>query len=70
MANAINNLFVIVIIVLFFQVTSRVHEIESEKVDAPEDFRALKHIHGVRLHFLPESRKGRPELYQDIMFER
>ncbi len=45
-------------------------EIESDKVDRPEDFRAGKHIRGVRLHFLPESSKGKPELYQDMTYER
>jgi len=45
-------------------------EIESDKVDRPEDFRPKKHIRGVRLHFLPESEKGKPELYQDIEFQR
>ena len=46
------------------------HEIESDKVDDPAAFRAKKHIRGVRLHFLPESEKGKPELYQDIEFEK
>ena len=45
-------------------------EIESDKVDAPEDFHPREHIRGVRLHFLPESSKGSPELYQNIEFER
>ena len=45
-------------------------EIESDKVERPEEFRAKKHIRGVRLHFLPESEKGKPELYQDIKFEK
>ena len=45
-------------------------EIESEKVDNLNDFRAQKHIRGVRLHFIPESYKGSPELYKDISFER
>ena len=45
-------------------------EIESDKVDAPATFRANKHIRGVRLHFLPESEKGKPELYQDVTFEK
>ena len=45
-------------------------EIESEKVDNLKDFRAKKHIRGVRLHFIPESEKGSPELYKDIKFER
>ena len=45
-------------------------EIESEKVDNIKDFRAQKHIRGVRLHFIPESYKGSPELYKDISFER
>ena len=39
-------------------------EIESE------DFRAKKHIRGVRLHFLPESNEGSQALYQGITFER
>lgn len=45
-------------------------EIESEKVESPEAFKPHKHIKGVRLHFLPESQKGKPELYQDIHFEK
>lgn len=45
-------------------------EIESDKVDVPEDFKPSKHIKGVRLHFLPESAKGRPELYKNIKFEK
>lgn len=45
-------------------------EIESDKVDSPDDFRPRKHIRGVRLHFLPESERGKPELYQDLKFER
>jgi predicted histone-like DNA-binding protein len=45
-------------------------EIESDKVDAPEDFKPKKHIRGVRLHFLPVSEKGKPELYQKIEFQR
>ena len=45
-------------------------EIESEKVDDPKQFRAQKHIRGVRLHLIPESEGGRPELYKGITFER
>lgn len=45
-------------------------EIESEKVDNLKDFRAKKHIRGVRLHFIPESENGKPELYQGITFEK
>ena len=45
-------------------------EIESDKVDSPEEFSAQKHIRGVRLHFLPESNNGSPDLYKDIKFER
>ena len=45
-------------------------EIESDKVDSPEDFKPKKHIRGVRLHFIPESNKGKQELYQDIKFEK
>ena len=45
-------------------------EIESEKVDNLKDFRAKKHIRGVRLHFIPESESGSPELYKGITYER
>ncbi len=45
-------------------------EIESEKVDNLKEFRAKKHIRGVRLHFLPESYEGRQELYEGITFEK
>ena len=45
-------------------------EIESDKVDDPKQFRAKKHIRGVRLHFLPESYKGVQPLYDGITFER
>ena len=45
-------------------------EIESEKVEAPEHFNPRQHIRGVRLHFLPESERGKPQLYQSLKFER
>jgi predicted histone-like DNA-binding protein len=45
-------------------------EIESDKVDRPQDFKSRKHIRGVRLHFIPESQKGKPELYSDIKFQK
>ena len=45
-------------------------EIESEKVDNLKDFRAKKHIRGVRLHFIPESREGTQALYDGITFEK
>ena len=45
-------------------------EIESEKVDNLKDFRAKKHIRGVRLHFLPESYECHQELYEGITFEK
>ena len=45
-------------------------EIESDKVDSPTAFKPRKHIKGVRLHFIPESDKGKPELYKGIKFER
>ena len=44
-------------------------EIESEKVDNPQDFKP-KHIRGVRLHFIPESREGSQALYKNIEFEK
>ena len=45
-------------------------EIESDKVDDPNTFRAKKHIRGVRLHFLPESSEGSQPLYEGITFEK
>ena len=45
-------------------------EIESEKVDNLKDFRAKKHIRGVRLHFLPASYEGTQALYQGLTFEK
>lgn len=45
-------------------------EIESDKVDDPKDFSPKKHIRGVRLHFIPESTEGKPQLYKDIKFEK
>ena len=45
-------------------------EIESDKVDDPNTFRAKKHIRGVRLHFLPESYEGTQALYDGITFEK
>ena len=45
-------------------------EIESEKVDNLKDFRAKKHIRGVRLHLIPASYEGSQELYKDITFEK
>jgi predicted histone-like DNA-binding protein len=45
-------------------------EITSGHADSPEAFKPRRHIHGVRLHFLPESSKGKPELYQDITYEK
>lgn len=45
-------------------------EIESDKVDAPESFNSQKHIRGVRLHFLPESRQGHQKMYEGIRLEK
>ncbi len=45
-------------------------ELDSEKVNSPKDFDPAKHIRGVRLHLLPESRRGRKELYEDISLEK
>ena len=45
-------------------------EIESDKVDNLKDFKAKKHILGVRLHFLPQSYEGKQELYEGITFEK
>ena len=45
-------------------------EIESQKVDTEEEFRAEEHIRGVRLHVLPECMHGHPVLYQGIKYKR
>lgn len=45
-------------------------EIESDKVDAPEEFDVRKHIRNFRIHFLPESRKGHQELYENIQLKK
>ncbi len=45
-------------------------EIESDKVDHPQDFHPDTHIRGVRLHFIPESNKGAQPLYNAITFEK
>lgn len=45
-------------------------EIEGRPVASPDEFDPHKHISGVRLHFIPESRKGHQVLYDDIMFEK
>lgn len=45
-------------------------EIESEKVDSPDEFSAHKHIRGIRLHFIPESTGGSPDLYKDLHLEK
>lgn len=45
-------------------------EIESDKVDAPSDFKPKKHIRGVRLHIIPESTDGVQELYDGIEYKR
>ena len=45
-------------------------EIDSEKVDKPEDFKPKKHINGVKLHFIPESIEGKQPLYDGIEYEK
>lgn len=45
-------------------------EIESDKVDNLKDFKAKKHIRGIRIHFLPESYEGTQALYEGITFEK
>jgi len=46
------------------------HLCEGDKVDSLKVFRAKKHIRCARLHFVPESYKGSPKLYQAINFEK
>ena len=41
-------------------------EIESDKVDRPEDFNVRQHIRNFRIHLLPESDSGRQPLYEGI----
>ena len=45
-------------------------EIESDKVESPDDFNPKKHIRGVRLHIIPESIDGVQELYDGIEYKR
>lgn len=45
-------------------------ELESKTVEQPEEFNATKHIKRVKVHFLPESRKGVQRLYNGIKLER
>ena len=45
-------------------------EIESEKVDRPEDFNARRHVRRICLHVLPESYEGRQALYEGVTLER
>lgn len=45
-------------------------EIESDKVESPDDFNPKKHIRGVRLHIIPESTDGVQELYDGIEYKR
>jgi hypothetical protein len=33
--------------------------VHNGEVDSPEQFKPSRHIRGVRLHFLPESEKGK-----------
>ncbi|SHK49485.1 hypothetical protein [Xylanibacter ruminicola] len=47
-----------------------VHYQTVERGDNLKDFKAKKHIRGVRLHFLPESYEGTQALYQGITFEK
>ena len=45
-------------------------EIESDKVSSKSAFKASEHIRGVRLHFIPVSENGSPELYKGIHFQK
>ena len=44
-------------------------EIESDKVERPEDFNVRRHIRNFRLHLLPESIDGHQALYEGIHLE-
>ena len=41
-------------------------EIESDKVDTPEEFNVKKNIRAIRLHIIPESYNGKQEMYEGI----
>lgn len=45
-------------------------EIESRTFDAPEDFRADKHIKRYAVHLVPKCQNGEPEIYKDIKLNR
>lgn len=45
-------------------------EIEADRVDHPDDFDMRCHFRSFRLHILPESRHGRPHLYEGIKLEK
>lgn len=45
-------------------------EIESRTFDAPEDFRADKHVKRYAVHLVPKCRNGEPEIYKDIKLKR
>ena len=45
-------------------------EIESDKVDTPEEFNVKKNIRAIRLHIIPESYNGKQEMYDGISLER
>jgi hypothetical protein len=44
-------------------------EIESDKVDHPEDFNVRQHIRNFRIHLLQESDSGHQPLYEGIPLE-
>lgn len=44
-------------------------EIESEKVDRPEDFNVRRDVRHFRIHLLPESINGHQTLYDGIKLE-
>ena len=43
-------------------------EIEGQPVDRPDDFDPHRHIRGVRIHLIPESRHGHQALYEGLHF--
>ena len=54
---------------VFIAAMSRVAEVVNRHLREGE-FRAKKHIRGVRLHFIPESYNGSQPLYKGIEFEK
>lgn len=45
-------------------------EAKCTPVDSPEEFDQREHVKSFSLHFIPKSKKGKPEMYQGIHISR